>query len=323
MLSKPPEPRALSVVIQHYNRPWCLEIAVSLLARELAREGLEHQIILADDGSDPCLRSLFDRLPLTDVVIQPQHHCDEENASVYHTLQMAYDRVRFPFVLFLQEDFWLVPQGFIDRDKCHLAGLQTVPDFATPARSFSAAMRLLNEHPEAHMVELARSFANERYHCRPESECVHDGIRFQAKVHARHPHFYSCDWPHVMRAGDDRAVPMPTGRTVWEGERVLVACRRDIFGPGDWVYNPERCFFAHVNVFTWRAVFKHGLADRALRWEGAESSADLPFGQTSDVESNARLMQAYRAGQLDGVMDHFDGLGPLGYLEFLHRMISP
>lgn len=314
-----PASAGLSVVILHYNRPWCLEVAASLLERQLERERLPHQIILADDGSDRGLWPLFDRLPFSDVTIQPHRYCDGERSSVYDTLQMAYDRIRHPCVLFLQDDFWLVPQGFLDRDKCHLDGLTIAPDFETPASPFAAAVGLLEDHPEARMVELARSFSNPRYRCLPESERVHAGIRFRAKAHAQHPRFYSCDWPHVMRASDERAVPLPIGRAIWPGERLLEAGRREAFGEGNWVYDPERCFFAHVNVFSWRGVYKDGAADLALHWEGAAGGADLPFGPENDVETNARLLRAYQSGRFTGALDLYGRLGPLGYLEHLCR----
>ena len=312
----------LSVVILHYNRPWCLEIATSLLELQLEREGIPYQMILADDGSDRNLWPLFDSLPFSATVIQPHRLCDRERASVYDTLRRAYQEIRFSCVLFLQDDFWLVPQGFLDREKCHLAGLEIAPDFDTPAASLTAAVRLLEENPDARMVELARSFSNPRYRCLPESECVYEGIRFRAKEHARHPHFYSCDWPHVMRATDERAVPLPIGQAIWPGERLLVARRRDAFGEGNWVYDPEHCFFAHANVFTWRGVYKHGLADRALRWEGAADADDLPFGQENDVETNARLLRAYLREDLTGAVDLYRRLGPLGYLAHLCRRLE-
>ena len=310
----------LSVVILHYNRPWCLEISASLVHRQLAREGLPFQIILADDGSDRRVWPLFDRLPFDDCVIQSRRSSSEEGASVYDTLSQAYDRIRHAYVLYLQDDFWFVPQGFRDHDKSHLAALRVAPDFDVPWRPFTGAVQLLEERPHAHLVELARSFANPRYRCTPESERAYGGIRFRAKEQAMHPHFYSCDWPHVTRTREERTIRFPTGRAIWSGEQVLDQCRRDAFGDGDWTYDPEHCFFAHINVFTWRGVLKDGLSDRALRWEGGAKADDLPFAQQTDLETNRRLLHAYVRGQTAGACDLYQRVGPLGYLERLARL---
>lgn len=319
------EPRSvdgLSILILHYNRPWCLEIASSLLHRQLEREGLRHQMILADDGSDRSVWPLFDKLPFDDVVIQQARGAGAHPATVYDTLQRAYSLIRCPYVLFLQDDFWLVPQGFVDVDKSHLAGLQPAPDFDRSVALFTGTVELLAQRADSRMVELARSFSNPRYHCESATECAFAGLRFRAKQQARHPRFYSCDWPHVMRADDMRAVPLPVGEEIWHGERVLVERRRAAFGEGNWIYNPALSFFAHVNVFTWRALYKDGVADRALRWEGASIDSDLPFGRANDTETNAMLLQAYVAGRLTGATEMYARLGPFGYLSHLWSRVT-
>jgi glycosyltransferase involved in cell wall biosynthesis len=301
-------------VILHYNRPWCLEIAVASLRRALARTRLAHEFVLADDGSDDELWPLFDRLPLDQIFVQPTRIYDGERSSIYDTISAAYQLARYPYVLFLEDDFWFIPQGFRDQGKNHVDGLLSRPDFDASCDPLTGAVQLLEETAEAHFVELARSFRNPRYHCIPKTERSACGVSFQAKSQALTLRFYTCAWPHIMRTDEARSVPLPLGVACWSGERQLAAARRRVFGPGDWVYNPQQCFFAHVNIFTWREVYGRAGADSHMQWTDVGDDRALPFQFESIPAFNQILLERYKKGLIANDLDAYFDTSPMAYV---------
>jgi len=304
----------LSVVILHYNRPWCLEITVASLRRALARRGMPHEIILADDGSDSDLWPLFDRLPLDQVFVQSSRVYDGERSSVYHTISAAYQLARYPYLLFLEDDFWFIPQGFADRGKNHIDGLTLRPDFNAGHAPLVGAVQLLEQVPGAHFVELARSFGNPRYHCVRHTERQMGGVAFRAKSQALNRRFYTCAWPHVMRTAEARSIPMPLGVACWSGESQLAASRRRVFGPGDWVYNPAQCFFAHVNIFTWREVCGRAGSANHTRWTDVKDDTALPFQMQPIRGFNKALLDRYKRGLIGNNLEAYFATSPMAYV---------
>jgi hypothetical protein len=284
---------------------------------------MPHEIVLADDGSDAELWPLFDRLPLDQVFVQPCRVYDGERSSVYNTIAAAYGLARYPYLLFLEDDFWFVPQGFHDRGKNHVEGLLARPDFGVNCDPLTGAVELLERVPEAHFVELARSFGNPRYRCRPQTERRAQGVAFRAKSQALNPRFYTCAWPHVMRADEARLVPMPLGAACWSGEAVLAAARQRVFGPGDWVYNPERCFFAHVNIFTWREVYNRAGADSHMQWTDVDEDTRLPFEFQSIRGFNEILLDRFKEGLIYNDLDAYFAASPMAYVhDRFYRSVS-
>lgn len=317
-------PSGLSVVILHYNRPWCLEIATSSLKKALEHWTLPHEIILADDGSDSELWPFLDRLPLDEVYIQPNRIYDGKQSSVYFTIKEAYKLARYPFVLFLEDDFWLIPQGFQDRGKSHLEGLLSRPEFHVNSNPLAGAVDLLTQIPEAHFIELARSFTNPRYHCLPQSERIFGGIAFRAKSQAHHPRFYTCAWPHIQRTEEFLSTPLPLGRTCWDGELELAQTRLKVFNSRDWVYNPEKCFFVHVNIFTWRDVYNRAGAKSHMRWSDVEDGNKIPFTFEPVKGFNMLLLQGFKKGIVRNDLDAYHTMSPVEYVyRMFYRRINP
>ena len=311
-----PHLEGITVLVQHYNRPWLVEVAVLSLKRQLAHENVTHEIILADDGSDQEVLKHLDALPLDVIVTNDRRVARRDESSVYQTLAKALERARYPYVLFVQDDFWLIPQGFTDHGKCHIEGLRTKPEFGSPLQPLSGAAMLLDQKAEAHFVELARSFRNPRYDCLSNSDCQFRGVSFRAKRQASHARFYTCDWPHVQRTAEMRRTPLPLGMAIWPGETHLESTRREIFGSGDWVYNSSHCFFIHVNVFTWRVIYKHGLDDAGCRWADVdrEQGSVLPFESRITSETNGQLLEAYLGGRIRNDFDAYCEMAPDVYL---------
>lgn len=304
----------ISVVFLHYNRPWSLEIAMMGLRKKLQMERIPFEIILADDGSHHELREFLTGLPFDQLYFQQEHEEDSTNHSIYHTLTEAYQLARYPFLLFLEDDFWVVPQGFRDREKNHLEGLLAVPDYSGKKAPFRGAVELLNARPEVGFVEMGRGFQNPRYDDIPGSEVNYAGVKFRAKSNPDTPRFYSCAWPHMMRAEDARSIPMPLGSSCWSGERVMVSRRQRYFGDGNWVYNPELSYFIHINIFTWREVYNRKGADSHMRWADVPPEADLPYTLRSIPGYNNQLLQAFNEKRLENNFQRYQATYPLEYI---------
>lgn len=310
-----PEDTGLTVVFLHHNRPWSLEIAVKTLKRALMEWQIPHQLILADDGSDGRLYRFFDSLECDEILMQSPTNTDKE-ASVYYTLEAAYQKARNPFILHVEDDFWFVPQGFSDREKCHIDGLSSIPVYQDQPNIVKAAMQVLDEVEEAHVIELARSFSNERYITSPHTEGFFCNIPFQAKIQSLNPRFYTCAWPHMMRTDEQRAIQLPAGCDCWDGEMKMGEALKTRFGSGDWVYMPERCYFAHINIFTWREHFNRSVIHQ-MQWTGTESTPDLPFRMERIGHCNEKLLEAFIKGEVKNDMEMFFTIPAM---EYVYRM---
>lgn len=308
----------LSVVIPHFNRPLCLELALDTLRPALSSLPFPSEVIVADDGSEPEVLRFVEKLPV-DLVMSGVRRvaAGHESRTVYDRLWEAYRRARFRYLLHVEDDFWFVPGGFVDQGKCHLAGLLAVPGRRQPdAQPFSGAVELLEQNQTAHMVELARSFANARYPSLVETERVYGGVPFRAKALTAGTRWYACAWPHLMRTTEALAVPFPLGSELWIGERQLCERRCRHFGPAAWVYDPGRCYFVHANVFSWRAT--HGRrTDSAFLWADVADPARLPFAFEAVTDLADRLLCAFKRG-LRNDLAEFRSTAPMAYV---HRRL--
>jgi glycosyltransferase involved in cell wall biosynthesis len=304
----------LSVVVLHYNRPWCLEICVSSLRQAFNHWQINHEIIVADDGSDPDLFPLLDRFPFDRIYIQQKRFYDDRHSSVYNTIQAAIELAKYPFLLFLEDDFWLIPQGFRDRDKNHINGLLSQPCFNVDANPFSGAIELLMQLCDAHFVELARSFTNPRYHCFPNTEQCFCGVPFQAKSQSQHPRFYSCDWPNIQRTSDALSIPLPLGCTCWDGELEVSRLRCKRYGNHNWVYNPKYCYFAHMNIFTWREVYNRSGAENHMHFPGEADETSVPYRFKPVKGFNTLLLQGFKRGIIRNDPEAYFSMNPMEYV---------
>lgn len=297
----------LSVVILHYNRPWCLELALAALRPALTRSALPYEFIIADDGSDERLHPFLKGLGADQLYIQPNRVNDGSGSTVFYTLQAAYQMASLPYLLYLEDDFWYLPQGFQDQQKDHSAGLLAIPDRTTELNPLFGAVSLLGGEPTAHFVELARSYNNPRYPSIPATERIVGGVQFRAKQRLSDQRWYTCAWPHVMRTAEARSLPMPVGKAVWSGEIEMCRARDRAFGPGTWVYDPERCFFAHVNIFSWREIFKPSTEPppELMPWSGVPDSQALPYHFKHMPGFNRLLLAAFLEGRLRSDLEAF------------------
>jgi len=331
------ERQGLTVVFLHHNRPWSLEIAVKSLKRALQSWKIPHQLIVADDGSDIRLHGFLESLGCDEIIslcagdgsssgcagIRDSGACrravDSHNsATTYPVIQAAYLRAVYPHLLHVEDDFWLLPQGFYDRGKCHLDGLSAIPASAGSCPDIlSAATGVLETVKDAHVVELARSFSNERYKSSKGTEGVFCRVPFRAKSHAGHPRFYTCAWPHMMRTEEMRSIELPLGLDCWDGEMKMGEALNERFGAGDWVYMPERCYFYHVNIFTWRERFNRSVRYPMI-WTETESLKGLDWQMEPVPQFNEKLLEAFIRGDVKNDMDLFFSIPAA---EYVYKML--
>ena len=315
----------LSIVILHWNRPWSLEIAVESLNRMRGRCVFPIEIILADDGSDAALHPFFDKLPLDQIYLHPQHIYEKDRASVYHTLQAAYENSRFDHLMYVEDDFWFIPQGFRDHGKSHLEGLLASPAIKDDSNPIQGGVDLLLSTPEARFVELARGYLNPRYPSDPITEQIHSGIHFRSKLHPADSTWYSCAWPHIQRTSEALRILLPQGKTLWQGERELSRARQQAYGQGNWVFDAGKCYFVHMNIFTWREVLKQ--EDQAdingsLRWMELEDGQQLPYDFKAIPGFNLRLLDAFLKGKLQNDLGAYYTSTPFEYAyQWLYRKV--
>jgi hypothetical protein len=327
------ERQGLSVVFLHHNRPWSIEIAVKALKMALQSWKIPHQLIVADDGSDLRLQGFLESLGCDEIIGLRREDCgnsgscgisdsgfhrdagDSRNAATtYSVIQAAYSRAVYPYLLHVEDDFWILPQGFDDHGKCHLEGLSAIPAGAGSCPDIlSAAAGVLETVKDAHVIELARSFSNRRYESSKGTESSFCRIPFRAKIHAGHPRFYTCAWPHMMRTEEIRSIQLPLGLDCWDGEMKMGEAFNERFGAGDWVYMPERCYFYHVNIFTWRRRFNRSVRYPMI-WTETESMQGLRWQMEPVADFNEKLLEAFINGDLKNDVDLFFSIPAAEYV---------
>jgi hypothetical protein len=311
----------LSILVMHYNRPWCLEVTLHLLNLARSKSPCPTEIILADDGSDPAVLPHFSKFPCDQVYVQPNHSHNPGSYSIFSTFQAALSLAKYDHLLFVEDDFWLVPQGFHDVGKNHGEGLLSCPDFKHAPQTINGALDLLRADESAHFVELARGFTNSRYPSDHTTNTVYEGVHFQRKLHRPDDAWYICAWPHLARTAEVAATTLPLGESPWHGERTLTNTRRQKYGTGDWVWNPHLCYFVHMNIYTWRENQKNeyqGDAAGNLKWMEADTTDVLPKPFTAVRNFNQKLLKKYLAGSLPNDLDALTHTSILNYATKFH-----
>lgn len=321
-------PTGLSVIIPHYNRPWCLEIAVAALQRILSKCQFPYEFIVADDGSVAELDEFLDQLPVNHVVRRRPRDIDSgESTTIYQTIREAYQLARYRYLLHAEDDFWFIPQGFCDHGKNHMEGLLTLADFSVENNPVQGAIELLQQRPEIHFVELARGFGNKRYPSIPDSEKVYGGIPFRTKKHRADDIWYICAWPHIGRTTELLSIPMPIQARLWKGELEMMQQRRLVFGNDNWICNPELCYFVPVNIFSWRQMQKgkkHQSGNDKMMWSECQTPSTVPYEFNEIERFNARLMDAFLEGKIGNKINEYFALSPMAYVhDYLYRKVCP
>lgn len=315
----------LSVVFITHNRPWALEIAVVSLKRALLMAGVTHEIIIADDGSDPRIWQQLADLPVDAIFHQPNWVYSDGISTIFDTMLAGYRMARYPYLLFTEDDFWFMPQGFVDVHKNHAAGLLSIPDYSTEYNPLRGGMQVLSTLPGAHNVELARSSSNPRYPVNPTSAVRFGNVRFAAKTRQPDTRWYTCNWPHLERTAEALDVPMPLGKPVWTDEICITQERENMFGPGEYTYVPERCFFTHVNIFSFRQMFHRRSEPPPVefQWLHVEDSASLPYRFKFIPDFNQRLLQAFLDGKIRNDFDDYYSTSPMEYVyRRFHQVVA-
>jgi glycosyltransferase involved in cell wall biosynthesis len=318
----------LSIIIPHYNRPWCLEIAIATLQRALSKCKFPYEFIVADDGSVAELDKFLDQLPVNQVFrTKPRDLESGESTTIYRTIWEAYNLARYPYLLHVEDDFWFVPQGFNDQGKNHIGGLLASTDFTSVKNPFQGAIELLQERSEIHFIELARGFNNKRYPSIPDSEKVYSGIAFRTKRHYADDIWYICAWPHIGRTAEILSIPMPFDAPLWKGEQEMMRQRCLFFGDGDWVCNPELSYFAHINIFSWRQMqkpYKHRPDGDEVIWTECQNSAFLPYKFVEIENFNSLLLNAFIEGKIGNKLNNYFISSPMEYIhDFLYKEVYP
>jgi glycosyltransferase involved in cell wall biosynthesis len=316
----------LSVIIPHYNRPWCLEIAIATLQRALSKCDFQFEIIVADDGSTEKLDKFLKNLPVDQIYrAEPRDIDHGESTSIYRTISEAYKLARYTYLLHVEDDFWFVPQGFSDQGKNHISGLLALGDYTTEKNSIKGAIELLQSRQDIHFVELARGYSNTRYRSIPESEHIYEGIPFRTKRHLEGDIWYICAWPHIGRTEEILTISLPLDAPLWKGELEMMQQRRQFFGNGNWVCNPELCYFAHVNIFSWRQMHKSDKsksANKLMTWTDSDDSTELPYKFFEIENFNSVLLKAFVEGKVGNKSENYFTSSPMAYIhDYLYKEV--